>query len=793
MADEKYHIEGDTLIINDGVTTIEGADFHTYGEDGGYEDVKDEKFQNVKKVVLPDSVTEIDYDAFYDFLSLKDISLPNSIINICGYAFADCINLESVIIPDSVTSIAVDAFENCNNLIIRCNKGSYAEEFAAEKGIPIEYIDEKKYRIDRNALIINDGVTDVMGKDFHIYDEDEEGNTDYSSLKGRFEDIKTVIVPDSVTYIGEDAFCDLRSLEHIDLPNSITNISSYMFWNCTSLKSIVIPNSVTKIDDDAFRNCYKLENIVIPNSVTSIFSNAFDECKNLTIRCNKGSYAEKYAKENNISVKLIEEKYRIEGDTVIFNDGVTTIDEADFHYNDSDNMPCVFDEVKNIQHIIIPESVTSIDEFAFWDCKNLTDITIPSGVTYIGLFAFAGCESLTSITIPNNIMRIGDGTFSNCESLTSITIPNSVEKIDGVAFADCKNLTSITIPDSVTKISDDAFMDCTSLTSITISDSVISIGDYAFRGCENLTIICDKDSYAEEYAKKYKIPFEYVRQREIKEQALSDIKDYINTLAEAMKHYDGKGDVGTYLEGYVGSSGADLGAFLSETSAAYIRNCFVSAYSGVDFNYTDDKSPIERYEARINSAARQATSLAEELVNKSEKTSVEEIVDDVMHNEDFKKILKKELKAEIPENHKDDIISGKINEQDENEIIGTDINTDCPAKEDCAVYIRDIKDTILENGAGTLTLDNFGDKHYNVQIESDSEIYTFKVSLPVSKTVGGVKVQGFKELGYIDTGKDEVGKTLKEIAENTAVVTSRKNGSKSLNEIFKDNKGKTLD
>ncbi len=107
--------------------------------------------------------------------------------------------------------------------------------------------------------------------------------------------------------------------------------------------------------------------------------------------------------------------------------------------------------------------------------------------------------------------------------------------------------------------------------------------------------------------------------------------------------------------------------------------------------------------------------------------------------------------------------------------------------------LSQIKDTILENGAGTLTLDDFGDKHYNVQIESDSEIYTFKVSLPVSKTVGGVKVQGFKELGYIDTGKDEVGKTLKEIAENTAVVTSRKNGSKSLNEIFKDNKGKTLD
>lgn len=423
---------------------------------------------------------------------------------------------------------------------------------------------------------------------------------------------------------------------------------------------------------------------------------------------------------------------------------------------------------------------------------SLESVTIPSGVTSIGDNAFRNCTNLASVIIPSSVTSIGDNAFYNCKSLKSVTIPDSVTYIGGYAFRNCKNLASITIPNNVEEIGKFAFGGCENLKSITIPDGVISIGEDAFIDCENFTIKCNKGSYAAKYAEKHKIPIEYIGEH-TKEQALSQIKDYINTLAEAMKHYDGKGDVGTYLEGYVGSSGADLGAFLSETSAAYIRNCFVSAYSEMNSNNTKDKSPIERYEARINSAARQATSLAEELVNKSEKTSVEEIVDDVMHNEDFKKILKKELKAEIPENHKDDIISGKMNEQDGNEIIGTDINTDCPAKEDCAVYIRDIKDTILENGAGTLTLDDFGDKHYNVQIESDSEIYTFKVSLPVSKTVGGVKVQGFKELGYIDTGKDEVGKTLKEIAENTAVVTSRKNGSKSLNEIFKDNKGKTLD
>ena len=768
MADEKYRFEGNTLIINDGVTTIEGTDFHTYYEDNGYEGVKDEKFQNVKKIVLPDSVTEIGYDAFYDFTSLKDISLPNSITNISNYAFADCSSLESVIIPDSVTSIDWYAFMNCislesviipdsvtsidefafwgcENLTIVCNKGSYAEEFAAEKGIPVEYIDEKKYHIEGDTLVINDGVTTIDEADFRYNDDDGEPYT----------------------------FDEIKNIQHI-----------------------IIPNSVKRIDDNAFHDCRELISITIPDSVTYIADNAFNEWTEFTIVCNEGSYAAKYAEENDISVDLIDERiYHIEGDTLIIDKGYEEIDERDFGWHKGLHWQAK-KELEEIKKIIIPDGVRIIDTAAFSGFTNLTDISIP-----------------------DTVKVIGDEVFNYCESLTNIVLPDTIKEISSYAFCNCKNLKSITLPSNITYIGEKTFENCKNLTSVTIPSSVTSIADNAFDECRSLTIRCNKGSYAEKYAKENDIPVEYIGEH-TKEQALSQIKDYINTLAEAMKHYDGKGDVGTYLEGYVGSSGTDLGAFLSETSAAYIRNCFVSAYSGVDFNYTEDKSPIERYETRINSAVDKATSLAEELVNKSEKTSVEEIVDDVMHNEDFKKILKNELKAEndyyfsqedydnrldsyteeynetkaeILEDYKDDINSGKMNEQDINELIGTSMNTDYPVKEECAVYIRDIKDTILENGAGTLTLDDFGDNHYNVQIESDSEIYTFKVSLPVSKTVGGIKVQGFKELGYIDTGKDEVGKTLKEIAENTAVVTSRKNGNKSLNEIFKDDKGKTLD
>ena len=114
---------------------------------------------------------------------------------------------------------------------------------------------------------------------------------------------------------------------------------------------------------------------------------------------------------------------------------------------------------------------------------------LPDGVTSIGGYAFYDCKSLTSITIPDSVTKIGDCAFRYCTSLTSITIPNSVTSIGKYAFDDCKSLTSITIPDSVTKIGDRAFMDCTSLISITIPDSVTSIGDRAFEDCTSLTSI----------------------------------------------------------------------------------------------------------------------------------------------------------------------------------------------------------------------------------------------------------------------------------------------------------------
>ncbi len=144
--------------------------------------------------------------------------------------------------------------------------------------------------------------------------------------------------------------------------------------------------------------------------------------------------------------------------------------------------------------LVIPEGVTSIGDYAFYNCKGLTGITIPDSVTSIGWCAFNGCTGLTSITIPDSVTSIGSSAFDGCTGLTSITIPDSVTSIGSYAFKGCTGLTSVSIPNSVTSIGMSAFYGCTRLTSITIPDSVTSIGNRAFYCCTGLTSITIPDS-----------------------------------------------------------------------------------------------------------------------------------------------------------------------------------------------------------------------------------------------------------------------------------------------------------
>ena len=148
-----------------------------------------------------------------------------------------------------------------------------------------------------------------------------------------------------------------------------------------------------------------------------------------------------------------------------------------------------FDNCSSLTSVIIPNSVTSIGEAAFELCNGLTSVTIPNSVTSIRRATFCKCRGLKSVTIPNSVTSIGEYAFSDCSGLTSVTIPNSVISIENGAFSGCSGLTSVTIPNSVTSIGAVAFSKCSGLTSVTIPNSVTSIGESAFNDCSGLTSV----------------------------------------------------------------------------------------------------------------------------------------------------------------------------------------------------------------------------------------------------------------------------------------------------------------
>ena len=467
---------------------------------------------------IPDSVTQIETDAFLYAVNLASVTMPDDLTTIAPKAFA-CAGLAEVEIPDSVTAIGESAFADCANLK------------SATLGNGLTVINSCTFSgAGLTSAVIPDSVT-VVGKQAFF----------------GCADLESVAFGKNTTVIGESAFLDCANLLTVTFGSSVESIGKKAFSG-TALTTVVIPEKVREIAASTFADCENLTSVHVPSSVISISESALADCDMLSFLCcdTADCCARTFAAANNIGFRLctghenaaatVSGSCGAEGDNVLWalNLGSGRMifsglgDMAD--YADSADTPWA-DYLFSIQTVSIQSGVTSIADNAFYGCVPLSDVTIGEDVTRIGARAFASA-ALTSIAIPRSVTQIGKDALACGRAAEDGFVP-TLQRIDvdpdsgtffsrnGVLFNRARTELLVypaaaanaayEIPDTVKRVGDGAFKDSRNLARVHVPYSVTEIGENAFDGCDALEYLCCDiaGSFTETYAADNAIPFRF--------------------------------------------------------------------------------------------------------------------------------------------------------------------------------------------------------------------------------------------------------------------------------------------
>ncbi len=419
------HFDIDEIYITDGITHIGNSAFKGHG---------------AKHVTIPNSVTSIGDKSFMQ-CNMTNVTIPASVTSIGSSAFESCSGLTSVTLPDSVTGIGAEAFYGCNRLTEVTYGGTRAEWAALVPNISAN-----------NDPLLNATITCTDG----VYTAPQAYTITFDANGGS-------VTPASAE-TGKDG-------KLTSLPTPIRNNHIFDGWYSAAEGGTRVDVNDVYTSDTTIYAHWTIDGVIwsVNNGILTISGKGTMES------------IEGYG-DFNFNTPWDADKENIT--QVVMNEGLTTIGAF------------AFSGLK-LTSVSIPASVINIDWYGFYTCKELESVIIPNSVKSISKSTFEFCSSLKSVSLPNSVTDIGQYIFAKCTNLESVTISNSITSLSKSAFEACSNLKSVSIPNGVTTIEQGVFKNCTGLTSVTIPTSVTSIGAEAFYGCNRLTDVTYNGTRAE--------------------------------------------------------------------------------------------------------------------------------------------------------------------------------------------------------------------------------------------------------------------------------------------------------